>query len=134
VLKLYAPTIAGVAYFALGGLWFTPLFGFAWDRALMFSRPRRWRPPVRYYIVPLLGCLAVSFAMSLLADWFQIQTLERYLALAAVLGLGVAAPITAVNAVSPNTPRPGLYAAVVGSYHAVGIALAATVLYLLTVK
>ena len=35
---------AGAAYFALGGLWFTPLFGKQWDRAVGFQRPARWQP------------------------------------------------------------------------------------------
>jgi hypothetical protein len=48
------------------------------------------------------------------------------------VGIGYGAAITTVNAIAPNMPRPGLYAAVVGSYHLFGLLLCAAVLYLLS--
>jgi len=39
------------------------------------------------------------------------------------------ASITGINAVSPNTPKPALYAAVVGGYHLTGLLLSAAILY-----
>lgn len=55
-MKLLPILAAGFAYYALGGLWFTPLFGSHWDKAIGFERPQKWRPGVTYYIGPLLGC------------------------------------------------------------------------------
>lgn len=78
-MQITSILIAGVAYFVLVGLWFTPLFGKQWDKAVGFG-----------------------------------------------------AAITSVNAISPNMPRPGLYALVTGSYHAVGLVLVSAIQYWLT--
>lgn len=121
--------VAGVAYFALGGLWFTPLFGRQWDKAVGFERPPKWRPGAIYYIGPLVGCLVAAFATSCLAQLTQAQLLTDYLKVGFLVGMGYGATITTVNAIAPNMPHPGLYAAVVGSYHLVGLVLCAAVLY-----
>ncbi|MBL8327079.1 MAG: DUF1761 domain-containing protein [Rubrivivax sp.] len=118
---------AGLAYFALGGLWFTPLFGKQWDRAVGFQRPARWRPALPYYLVPLAGCTAVAMALGHLMERMATSSLHEALALGLVVGAGVSLPITSVNALAPNMPRPALYAAVTGSYHVLGAVLCAAV-------
>ena len=118
---------AGLAYFALGGLWFTPFFGKQWDKAVGFNRPTKWRPSAIYYIAPLLGCLVVSFAISALFSMLKPESTQNALMLGLVCGLGFGAAITSVNAVSPNMPHPGLYATVTGSYHTVGIVLVSAI-------
>lgn len=55
----------------------------------------------------------------------------RSLRVGAVAGLGFSAAVTGINAIAPNMPRLGLYAAVVGRYHGVGMCLCAAVLHLL---
>lgn len=127
-MDVLAVTTAGLAYFALGGLWFTPLFGRQWDAAVGFERPPKWRPAAIYYVGPLLGCLLAAGATAHLADIMRLHGFGDHLQLGAVAGIGYGATITAVNAISPNMPRPGLYAAVVGSYHAVGLTLCASIL------
>jgi hypothetical protein len=131
-MKIYSAVIAGLAYFALGGLWFTPLFGKAWDAAVGFDRPAKWRPPVAYYIGPLAGCMVVALAMCALLHLAEANTLERMLLVGLIAGLGFSTAVTAVNAISPNVPRPALYAAVVGSYHTCGALLVAVIIYLLS--
>ncbi|MEI2635584.1 MAG: DUF1761 domain-containing protein [Methylotenera sp.] len=131
-MQITSILIAGVAYFVLGGLWFTPLFGKQWDKAVGFERPIKWRPSTIYYIGPLAGCLAASFAMSILFNIAQPESLQKAVALGLVCGVGFGAAITSVNAISPNMPRPGLYALVTGSYHAVGLVLVSAIQYWLT--
>lgn len=131
-MQITSILIAGVAYFVLGGLWFTPLFGKQWDKAVGFERPIRWRPSTIYYIAPLAGCLVVSFAMSILFNIAQPESFQKAVALGLVCGVGFGAAITSVNAISPNMPRPGLYALVTGSYHAVGLVLVSAIQYWLT--
>jgi Protein of unknown function (DUF1761) len=121
--------VAGCAYFALGGFWFTPLFGKYWDDAVGFLRPPKWRPTTAYYVIPLLGCIVAVTATSYLAQLTRAQSLADYVILGGVVGIGYCATITTVNAVAPNMRRPGLYAVVVGSYHVVGMVLSAAVLY-----
>jgi Protein of unknown function (DUF1761) len=128
-MKALPVLVAGFAYFALGGLWFTPLFGKQWDAAVGFARPPKWRPAAQYYIGPLLGCLIAAFATAYLVQLTGARSLADFLRVGLAVGLGYGATITSVNAIAPNMPRPGLYAAVVGSYHAVGLALCSVVLY-----
>ena len=118
---------AGAAYFALGGLWFTPLFGKSWDRAVGFQRPARWRPPLSYYAVPWAGCLAVAAALDYLQGQVAARAMGDVLTLGLVVGAGISLAITSVNALAPNMPRPALYAAVTGSYHLVGAVLCAAI-------
>lgn len=131
-MKLLPILAAGFAYFALGGLWFTPLFGRQWDKAVGFERPPKWRPAVVYYVGPLLGCLVAAFASSYLTQLAQAQSLSDYLRVGLLVGIGYGATITTVNAISPNMRHPGLYAAVVGSYHTVGLVLCTAVLHWLS--
>ena len=128
-MKLYSPVVAGIAYFVLGGLWFTPLFGKAWDKAVGFNRPPKWRPALAYYLGPFIGCMVAAFAMYALLRLSGATTLNRALLVGAVSGFGFSACVTAVNAISPNVPRPALYAAVVGSYHFCGALLSAVIIY-----
>jgi hypothetical protein len=127
-MRLLPILLAGLAYFALGGLWFTPLFGRHWDRAVGFQRPPKWRPPAAYYIGPLLGCLCSAAATEFMLNAARAATMQSGLFIGLVAGLGFSAAVTGVNAIAPNMPRPGLYAAVVGGYHAVGVTLCAAVL------
>jgi len=124
--------VAGLAYFALGGLWFTPLFGTQWDRAVGFARPPKWRPAAEYYLGPLLGCLIATTATAVLFRIAEPATLRDAVALGAVVGLGYGAAITGVNAIAPNMPRPALYAAVTGGYHCAGLLVAASILFVLS--
>lgn len=124
-----APIIAGLAYFILGGLWFTPLFGKAWDKAVGFNRPAKWRPAPAYYIGPLVGCLFVAFALSFLMQLSDTDNLTKALTLGAVCGVGFSAAVTGVNAISPNVPRPYMYALVVGSYHVAGALLCTLIIF-----
>lgn len=131
-MTLLPPLAAGLAYFALGGLWFTPLFGRQWDTAVGFARPPKWRPAAIYYLGPLIGCLIAAFATAYLVRLAEAQSLMDHLEIGLVVGVGYGATVTGVNAIAPNMPRPGLYAAVVGAYHAVGNVLCAALVYWLS--
>jgi hypothetical protein len=85
-----------------------------------------------YYLGPLVGCLLASFCTGYLIHLSHAQSLSDYLRVGLTVGIGYGAAITTVNAIAPNMPRAGLYAAVVGSYHFVGLTLCAAVLYLLS--
>ncbi len=128
-MKLLPILVAGFAYFALGGIWFTPLFGKQWDAAVGFDRPEKWRPAAIYYIGPLGGCLVAAFATAYLVQLVQAQSLSDFLRVGLTVGLGYGFTVTAVNAISPNMHKPGLYAVVVGAYHLVGLTLCSGVLY-----
>lgn len=126
-MTLLPTLVAGLAYFALGGLWFTPLFGKQWDRAVGFQRPDRWRPSLPYYLVPLAGCLLVSLTVGFLLEKAGAATVPDAALVGLAIGAGCSLPITTVNALAPNMPRPALYAAVTGSYHLLGAVLCALI-------
>jgi Protein of unknown function (DUF1761) len=81
------------------------------------------------YVGSLLGCLIAAGASFYLMQLTQAQSLADYLQVGLAVGMGYGATITTVNAIAPNMRHPGLYAAVVGSYHLIGLVLCAAVLY-----
>jgi Protein of unknown function (DUF1761) len=94
-------------------------------------RPPKWRPAAVYYLGPLAGCLIAAFCTAYLIQLTHAQSLPAQLRVGLTVGIGYGAAITRINAIAPNMPRPGLYSAVVGSYHLVGLVLCAAVLYLM---
>jgi hypothetical protein len=119
---------ATLAYYLLGAIWFTPLFGRAWDRAIGFQRPERWRPAALYYLGPLAGCFIATLATSALVGSLGAGSVVQAAALGLVVGVGYGTTVSVVNAITPHTPRPLLLGSVTGAYHAVGITLAAVIL------
>lgn len=124
---------AGIVYFALGGIWFSPpVFGKQWDKAIGFNRPDRWKPNAIFYIGPLIGCLVASAATALLMGFIQPKTLLDAALLGLIIGIGYGGTITGVNAISPTAPRSGLFTAIVGSYHVIGLVTCTAILYVWT--
>jgi len=129
-MNYLAVLTAGLVYFMLGGLWFTPLFGKFWDRSIGFERPEKWRPTPAYYIGPLVGCLIASLSTAFLLHFIQPASLGKALMIGGILGLGYGATITSVNAISPAIRKPALFSLVTGSYHALGLTICAAILHL----
>jgi hypothetical protein len=123
-----AVTLATLAYFLLGALWFTPLFGRAWDRSLGIERKRGERYPPIYYVLPLVSSLLVSLATAVLAGAIGIEGWADAAMLGLVVGIGYSAAVTFTNAVTPTTPHPLAFAAITGSYHVVGAVIAAVII------
>jgi Protein of unknown function (DUF1761) len=125
-----AVAAAGLVYYALGGLWFSPLlFIKQWDHAIGFQRPPSWKPTVSYYLGPLLGCLVAAVATGLLVAWVAPKTAQMAALLGLTIGLGYAASVTTTNAISPSYPKPGLYAWIVGSYHTIGLLMCTLIIW-----
>lgn len=121
-----AVAVAALAYYLLGALWFTPLFGDAWDRAVGHSRHGTDRFPTRYYTTPLASAIVVASAIAVLVEAADLSTTIEAAALGSVLGIGYAA-VSVNNAVAPNVPRPFLLGAITGGYHLVGAVVVAAV-------
>lgn len=129
-INLFSDFIAAAIYFGVGGLWFSP-YGFQtlWDRSIGFNRPSNWKPTARYFAAPFLGCLVITIATDVLVGAIHAQTLADAIILGLTVGIGYAAAVAGIMSVAPTTPKPALLAAVVGSYHAVGLVLVATIVF-----
>jgi hypothetical protein len=119
--------VATIAYYLLGAVWFSPLFGKVWDASLGFERPPRHRFPPAYYVIPLVGSLIVTIATAALVVWLDIDRLSDAAALGALVGVGYAGAISFTNALTPTIPRPFVFGAVTGSYHAAGAVIVSVV-------
>lgn len=129
-LNWLSVVVAGVAYYVLGGLWFSQgLFGKAWDKAIGFARPKGWQVTPLYYVGPLIGCLATALAVAVLARALGVNLFNEAISLGLIVGIGVAGAVTFTNAITPRTPRPLLFAAITGIYHVLGIVLASAILF-----
>lgn len=125
-----AVIVAGIVYYMLGGFWFSAAaFQKVWDKAIGFDRPKDWKPTPIYYTTPLIGCLLSSVAVAILSKALGIISLTDALTLGLIAGVGFAAAITYTNAITPKTPRPLLFGALVGVYHAIGVMLVAAIVY-----
>lgn len=121
---------AGLVYFMLGGIWFSPLlFGKFWDKAIGFDRPDPWKPTIIFYVGPMIGCLIAAFATAWLMYLIQPPSWRDTALFGLVTGIGYGGVITGVNAIFPTLPRPGLFTMVTGGYHAVGITVVALILH-----
>lgn len=128
-MSLFVILIAGIAYFALGGLWFTQIFGIQWDQTVGFSRPAKCRPPSICYLGSRLGCLVAAVATTSLFDPIKPASLLEALQMGVIVGAGYGIAITGINAIPPIMSKPGSYIVVVGSYHLVGLVLCTALLY-----
>jgi hypothetical protein len=121
--------LATLAYFMLGALWFTPLFGKAYDKALDSKRAKNQKWPAVYYIGPFLSAFAATIATAVLLYALNVGQTSDALWLGLIVGVGYAMSISFNNAINPKTPRPLLYGAVTGGYHVVGIVIVAAILF-----
>lgn len=128
-LNWLAIIAATLAYFILGAIWFTPLFGSAYDKALDSKRAKDQKWPAIYYVGPFLSALVTTIATSILIYALRVSQLSDALLLGLIVGVGYAMSISFNNAINPRIPRPLLYGAVTGSYHVAGIVIVAAILF-----
>ncbi|MBC6447347.1 DUF1761 domain-containing protein [Actinokineospora xionganensis] len=122
-LDWLAVLVATVAFFALGGLWYsTLLFGKIWSRAVGLDMAGDEKPPVTIYLMPLLTCFVSSLALAMLANATGTDTVGEALALGVVAGLGLAAMALLVTGFfDPKKPQPMTWVAVTAGYHLLGL-------------
>jgi hypothetical protein len=121
---------AVLVYYLLGALWFTPLFGRAWDQAIGYVRAPGQKFSAAYYLVPLASSVLVTLAAAVLMALVEPEMLVDAVGVGLVLGLGVALPISVNNALTPHTPHPFRHGLITGGYHVVGVVAVALVLWL----
>lgn len=120
--------VGGIAYFAIGAVWFTPMaFGKAWQRSIGWdpaATPPQMTPIT--YVVPLAVYVVAAVATALLAGATGSDTFGEGIVLGLVVGIGFAVPLTVTEAVfDPNKPAPWTWWIITAAYHVVGLLLVA---------
>jgi hypothetical protein len=125
-LNWFAVIVAGLAYYALGAVWFTPAtFGRAWQRSMGWEMSAEQRPGAAFYIGPLITCLIGAIAVGMLAEATGSNTFGEGIVLGLVAGLGIAGTVLFVTGVfDPKKPEPMTWVAIAGGYHLVGLLIA----------
>lgn len=130
-LNWFAITIASAAYFILGALWFTPLFGKAYDAGIGVKRDRHQKWPMIYYVGPFVCAVVVTVAAAILLQALSLNQLSDAVLFGFVAGTGFCLSVSVNNAINPKIPRPLLYGLVTGSYHIVGLMIVSIILFLM---
>ena len=116
---------ATVASFALGGVWFSALFGRGYSAALGRPRDPSARPAPAMIAGPAVWSLITAYATAVLMSALGVETVAGALGLGLFVGLGYLAATTVNTGINPNIPNPALYGAVSGAYHlAAGLVIA----------
>lgn len=129
-LNWLAVLVAGVAYFALGAVWYQPMvLGRAWMRAIGMDpssvAPGQNAPA---YAVTLMGYLVAAVAMAMLARATGSDTLADGLILGLVVGIGFKAAIFLATApFDVNRPQPWTLAILNSAYHVIGLVIVAVI-------
>jgi hypothetical protein len=129
-LNWLAVLVAALAYFAIGAAWYAPpVFGKTWAEAGGRPMPDPGsRPSPAIYLTPLIGSLLSAVALAMLAKATGTDTLQRGIVLGLVCAIGFAVSITLVTAqFESEKPKPMVWGAITGGYHAVGILVAAII-------
>ena len=120
--------VASVAHFALGGVWFTALFGRHYAAALGLAGPPAGAPKPVFLIGPLV-CGAVTVATTaVLLRALGITGYGEALGLGALVGIGYLAAMTVNIAINPLFRRPFYYALVNAPLFFIGSLMACAIL------
>jgi hypothetical protein len=120
--------LAFIAYFVLGGLWFTVLFGKPYRISLGKENDPPQKPAPIFIIGPAVCCLVITIASATLIHLLNITTWEGMLSFSLIIGVGYLVSNTVNIAINPNMPRPLFYATISGAYHLVGTLIVNTIL------
>jgi hypothetical protein len=129
-LNWLAVILGGVAYFALGAIWFTPVtFGKAWQRSMGWETSEdQPGPGPALYIGPLITCLLASIAVGMLARATGSDTFPEGIVLGLVVGVGISAAVLFVTGVfDPKKPQPMTWVAITAGYHLLGLVIASVI-------
>ena len=133
-LNWIAVIVAGLAYYALGALWYAqPVFGRAWQQSMGWEPPADYRPAPTMYLVPLVTCLVSAIAVGMLAEGTATDTFAEGICLGLVVGIGIAATgLFVTGFFDPLKPKPMTTTSINAGYQVVGILIAAIIISIWT--
>jgi hypothetical protein len=129
-LNWLAVIVAGLAYFALGAVWYMPpVFGKPWMAAggqQMTQAGERPNPAI--YATPLVAQIVAAIALGMLAKATGTNTLGEGFVLGLVVGIGFALTIMLVtSAFETRKPNAFVWGLINAAYHLVGLVIAAVI-------
>jgi hypothetical protein len=128
-LNWLAVIVAGIAYFAVGAIWYAPpVFGNAWQRSTGLGMPEGERPGPQYYYGPFLTCLLAAIAVGMIAKATGSDGVGDGIVLGLVAGIGIAGAVLAVTGLfDTKKPDPKVSTAISIGYHLVGLVVAGVI-------
>ncbi|HEV2778353.1 MAG TPA: DUF1761 domain-containing protein [Actinophytocola sp.] len=131
-LNWLAVLVSAIAFFALGGLWYSNLlFGKQWTKAVGWEAPEGEKPPVTLYLMPLITCIVTTIAVAMLAAATGTDTFGEAIVLGLVAGVGLAGMALLVTGFfDPKKPQPMVWVAITSGYHVVGILIISIIMAL----
>ena len=107
-----AVAAAGLAAFMLGGVWYTALFGKAWQAAHGFTeddvrKAKQEMSPPTFFGLMFLCYLILSLGMAILLQWTGVATLAGGAAVGALIGLIIVGPVVLTNHLPSMVKAPG---------------------------
>jgi hypothetical protein len=123
--------VAFVAYFMLGGMWFTLFFKKPYAISLGKEGQLPAKPAPIFIVGPMLCSLVITVASAVLLYALDVSSLVNALEFAVLVGIGFLVANTVNIAINPNIPRPILYGAISGAYHMVGIIMVSMILVMM---
>jgi hypothetical protein len=126
--------VATVIYMVLGALWYGPLFGKVWMKAMGWEGPAEGESPgAATYAIPAICYLVASIATGLLAEATGSDSVAEGLALGLVVGIGYAVTLTIVSVTFDTTkrPSPATLAVLTGAYNLISLVIAAVLVSIL---
>lgn len=134
-LNWLAVVVAVIVYFAIGGLWFSPVvLGKQWQDAIGWNeKDAAQATSAKMYVIPLVTCLVATVALAMLAEATATDTFGEGLVLGIVAAIGmVAAALYVTGFFDPRKPKPGVWIGITAGYHVIGLLVAAVILALWT--
>lgn len=124
-LNWLAVIVSTVAFFGLGGLWYSNVaFGKQWTKAVGWQPAEGESTPVALYLMPLATCLVSAVAVAMLAEATGSDTVGEGIVVGLVTGLGLAAMALLVTGFfDPKKPRPMVWVGITSGYHVVGLVI-----------
>ena len=126
-LNWISVSLAFVAYFLLGALWFTLLFSKPYKISLGRENETLENKPI-FIIGPAFCTLVITITSAILIYALNIQSFDVAAEFAALVGVGYLFANIVNIAINPNIPRPILYGIISGAYHLLGILMVSIIL------
>lgn len=122
-LNWLAVIVATIAYFALGGLWYSPLlFAKPWQRAAGMVVEEGQNPGPVIYVAPLIANLIASVVTAMFAVATGSTTVGDGIVLGLLVGVGYAATVVGLDATfDTHKPDKGTWFAITAAYHVIGL-------------